>query len=149
MLSAVASMTPYSDFNQSPRNMYQCQVSLNENKIMCLAENLNFSDICPSQSSSFIQQSRFSSRFYNAPSYALKGCGNVLSLLESHFSSYTYTYLHIGLMGICNYRLTPRSNFSTPPIIWNNQSINQSINVYSNIKQHIYIKYNKKERQRK
>ncbi|XP_039252285.2 DNA-directed RNA polymerase I subunit RPA2-like [Styela clava] len=25
-LSAVASMTPYSDFNQSPRNMYQCQM---------------------------------------------------------------------------------------------------------------------------
>lgn len=32
MLSAVASLTPYSDFNQSPRNMYQCQVTtvLNE-----------------------------------------------------------------------------------------------------------------------
>ena len=28
MLSAVASLTPFSDFNQSPRNMYQCQVSL-------------------------------------------------------------------------------------------------------------------------
>ena len=27
MLSAVASLTPFSDFNQSPRNMYQCQVS--------------------------------------------------------------------------------------------------------------------------
>ena len=27
MLSAVASLTPYSDFNQSPRNMYQCQVN--------------------------------------------------------------------------------------------------------------------------
>ena len=26
MLSAIASLTPYSDFNQSPRNMYQCQV---------------------------------------------------------------------------------------------------------------------------
>ncbi|EDO33368.1 predicted protein [Nematostella vectensis] len=26
MLSAIASMTPYSDFNQSPRNMYQCQM---------------------------------------------------------------------------------------------------------------------------
>ncbi|XP_031556701.1 DNA-directed RNA polymerase I subunit RPA2-like [Actinia tenebrosa] len=26
MLSAVASMTPFSDFNQSPRNMYQCQM---------------------------------------------------------------------------------------------------------------------------
>ncbi len=26
MLSAVASLTPFSDFNQSPRNMYQCQV---------------------------------------------------------------------------------------------------------------------------
>lgn len=26
MLSVVASMTPYSDYNQSPRNMYQCQV---------------------------------------------------------------------------------------------------------------------------
>lgn len=25
-LSAIASLTPYSDFNQSPRNMYQCQV---------------------------------------------------------------------------------------------------------------------------
>ena len=28
MLSAVASFTPFSDFNQSPRNMYQCQVSV-------------------------------------------------------------------------------------------------------------------------
>ncbi|PNW80548.1 hypothetical protein CHLRE_07g322176v5 [Chlamydomonas reinhardtii] len=28
MLSVVASLTPYSDFNQSPRNMYQCQVTL-------------------------------------------------------------------------------------------------------------------------
>lgn len=27
MLSAIASLTPYSDFNQSPRNMYQCQVT--------------------------------------------------------------------------------------------------------------------------
>ena len=27
MLSVVASLTPYSDFNQSPRNMYQCQMS--------------------------------------------------------------------------------------------------------------------------
>ena len=26
MLSVVASQTPYSDFNQSPRNMYQCQM---------------------------------------------------------------------------------------------------------------------------
>ena len=26
MLSALANLTPYSDFNQSPRNMYQCQV---------------------------------------------------------------------------------------------------------------------------
>ena len=26
MLSIVASLTPYSDFNQSPRNMYQCQM---------------------------------------------------------------------------------------------------------------------------
>ena len=26
MLSAIASLTPFSDFNQSPRNMYQCQV---------------------------------------------------------------------------------------------------------------------------
>lgn len=27
MLSVVASMTPFSDFNQSPRNMYQCQMA--------------------------------------------------------------------------------------------------------------------------
>lgn len=27
MLSIVANMVPFSDFNQSPRNMYQCQVS--------------------------------------------------------------------------------------------------------------------------
>ncbi len=27
MLSLVASLTPYSDFNQSPRNMYQCQMA--------------------------------------------------------------------------------------------------------------------------
>ena len=26
MLSLIASLTPFSDFNQSPRNMYQCQV---------------------------------------------------------------------------------------------------------------------------
>ena len=26
MLSYIASLTPFSDFNQSPRNMYQCQV---------------------------------------------------------------------------------------------------------------------------
>ena len=26
MLSAIASLTPFSDFNQSPRNMYQCQM---------------------------------------------------------------------------------------------------------------------------
>jgi DNA-directed RNA polymerase I subunit RPA2 len=26
ILSVVASLTPFSDFNQSPRNMYQCQV---------------------------------------------------------------------------------------------------------------------------
>lgn len=30
MLSAVASLTPFSDHNQSPRNMYQCQVSETE-----------------------------------------------------------------------------------------------------------------------
>jgi DNA-directed RNA polymerase I subunit RPA2 len=29
MLSMVARLTPFSDFNQSPRNMYQCQVSCN------------------------------------------------------------------------------------------------------------------------
>lgn len=28
MLSVVANLTPWSDHNQSPRNMYQCQVSL-------------------------------------------------------------------------------------------------------------------------
>jgi len=27
MLSVVANITPFSDFNQSPRNMYQCQVN--------------------------------------------------------------------------------------------------------------------------
>ena len=27
MLSMVASMTPFSDYNQSPRNMYQCQMA--------------------------------------------------------------------------------------------------------------------------
>ena len=26
MFSALATLTPFSDFNQSPRNMYQCQV---------------------------------------------------------------------------------------------------------------------------
>ncbi|KAJ4162725.1 DNA-directed RNA polymerase I subunit RPA2 [Fusarium falciforme] len=26
MLSILANMTPFSDFNQSPRNMYQCQM---------------------------------------------------------------------------------------------------------------------------
>jgi DNA-directed RNA polymerase I subunit RPA2 len=28
ILSIVANLTPFSDFNQSPRNMYQCQVRL-------------------------------------------------------------------------------------------------------------------------
>ena len=28
MLSVISSFTPYSDFNQSPRNMYQCQVGV-------------------------------------------------------------------------------------------------------------------------
>ena len=28
MLSVVACLTPFSDFNQSPRNMYQCQVGV-------------------------------------------------------------------------------------------------------------------------
>lgn len=32
ILSVVASLTPFSDFNQSPRNMYQCQV--NDNKLI-------------------------------------------------------------------------------------------------------------------
>ena len=27
MLSIVASLTPFSDYNQSPRNMYQCQMA--------------------------------------------------------------------------------------------------------------------------
>ena len=27
LLSVVASLTPYSDYNQSPRNMYQCQMA--------------------------------------------------------------------------------------------------------------------------
>jgi DNA-directed RNA polymerase I subunit RPA2 len=27
MLSVVANLTPFSDFNQSPRNMYQCQMA--------------------------------------------------------------------------------------------------------------------------
>ena len=31
MLSALANLTPYSDFNQSPRNMYQCQVLFKKN----------------------------------------------------------------------------------------------------------------------
>lgn len=30
MLSLIASLTPFSDFNQSPRNMYQCQVGVRE-----------------------------------------------------------------------------------------------------------------------
>lgn len=28
ILSVAGSLTPFSDFNQSPRNMYQCQVSV-------------------------------------------------------------------------------------------------------------------------
>ena len=35
MLSAIASLTPFSDFNQSPRNMYQCQV----NRLLYLNED--------------------------------------------------------------------------------------------------------------
>ena len=38
MLSALASLTPYSDFNQSPRNMYQCQVGHS----LCLFDCLKF-----------------------------------------------------------------------------------------------------------
>ena len=37
MLSAIACLTPYSDYNQSPRNMYQCQVS-NPKVLMSLIE---------------------------------------------------------------------------------------------------------------
>ena len=42
MLSYIASLTPFSDFNQSPRNMYQCQVgdviypSIGITVLMCL-----------------------------------------------------------------------------------------------------------------
>lgn len=32
MLSVVASFIPYSDHNQSPRNMYQCQMSKSEDE---------------------------------------------------------------------------------------------------------------------
>ena len=35
MLSLIASLTPFSDFNQSPRNMYQCQVSEEKEKEKC------------------------------------------------------------------------------------------------------------------
>ena len=46
MLSVVASLTPYSDFNQSPRNMYQCQMGKqtmgtpSQARTGCLAELL-------------------------------------------------------------------------------------------------------------
>lgn len=33
MLSVVASFIPYSDHNQSPRNMYQCQMSKSETTV--------------------------------------------------------------------------------------------------------------------
>eukprot|EP01094_Clydonella_sp_ATCC50884_P028159 TRINITY_DN8364_c1_g1_i1.p1 TRINITY_DN8364_c1_g1~~TRINITY_DN8364_c1_g1_i1.p1 ORF type:complete len:1149 (-),score=395.42 TRINITY_DN8364_c1_g1_i1:341-3787(-) len=35
MLSIIASMTPFSDFNQSPRNMYQCQMGKQTMAIPC------------------------------------------------------------------------------------------------------------------
>ena len=35
-LSVVASLTPWSDHNQSPRNMYQCQVITRPCSKMCL-----------------------------------------------------------------------------------------------------------------
>ncbi|RYY68333.1 hypothetical protein EON63_24920 [archaeon] len=39
MLSQVAQMTPYSDYNQSPRNMYQCQMGKQTmGKSMCMCE---------------------------------------------------------------------------------------------------------------
>ena len=45
-LSAVASLTPYSDFNQSPRNMYQCQVrnlcSMFQLLVQCVFKNIYF-----------------------------------------------------------------------------------------------------------
>lgn len=36
MLSVVASFIPYSDHNQSPRNMYQCQMGKSETTSRCL-----------------------------------------------------------------------------------------------------------------
>eukprot|EP00834_Sanchytrium_tribonematis_P006615 NODE_504_length_6695_cov_1.218163.p1 type:complete len:1130 gc:universal NODE_504_length_6695_cov_1.218163:2793-6182(+) len=36
MLSIVANMTPYSDYNQSPRNMYQCQMGKQTSGTPCL-----------------------------------------------------------------------------------------------------------------
>jgi DNA-directed RNA polymerase beta subunit len=35
-LSVVASLTPWSDHNQSPRNMYQCQVMTGPRSQLCL-----------------------------------------------------------------------------------------------------------------
>lgn len=51
MLSVVANLTPWSDHNQSPRNMYQCQVFtmfLGKPSIICLVFNilLSFFFLC-------------------------------------------------------------------------------------------------------
>lgn len=62
MLSVVASMTPYSDYNQSPRNMYQCQMakqtmgtaaqalSYRWGTQNCLPVTVPASDLCPASS---------------------------------------------------------------------------------------------------
>ena len=40
-LSVVASLTPYSDFNQSPRNMYQCQVNARSRNLISGSARVN------------------------------------------------------------------------------------------------------------
>lgn len=42
MLSVVANLTPWSDHNQSPRNMYQCQVGLFFNCVLVVYLSCSF-----------------------------------------------------------------------------------------------------------
>ena len=51
MLSVIASLTPYSDYNQSPRNMYQCQMAkqtMGTPVQVQLSQRLPVSGICES-----------------------------------------------------------------------------------------------------
>ena len=44
MLSVMGMLTPFSDFNQSPRNMYQCQVGKKKSRENSIRNASAFSD---------------------------------------------------------------------------------------------------------